>query len=128
MQRELAKLIASGLLTMRQLGKQKHYQSNPAAPIHDEILGIVQKTVGLAEPLRVALAPLAKKIIAASVHGSIAKRSDTASSDIDLMIVSDKLSYAEIFAAVERSANQLGPRGKSHRLLPCGTGQTNQGR
>src|SRR6185312_7747973 len=45
-QRELATLVASGLLTMRPIGNQKHYQANPAAPIHGELVGIIQKTVG----------------------------------------------------------------------------------
>ncbi|MBA3487350.1 MAG: transcriptional regulator [Lysobacter sp.] len=107
-QRELARLVASGLLTQRKLGNQKHYQANPAAPIHDELVGIVQKTTGLAEPLRAALAPLADGIVAAFIYGSVAKRRDTAASDIDLMIVSETLTYAEVFGAVEAASAQLG--------------------
>lgn len=61
-QRELAKLTASGLLTMRPIGNQKHYQANPAAPIHAELVGIVQKTVGLADVLREALDPLTERL------------------------------------------------------------------
>jgi predicted nucleotidyltransferase len=53
--------------------------------------------MGLAEPLRQALAPLAPRIRAAFVYGSVAKRQDTASSDIDLMIVSDELTYPDVF-------------------------------
>src|SRR5690242_19928896 len=93
-QRELAKLTASGLLTVRPIGNQKHYQANPAAPIHGELVAILQKTVGLAEPLRDALQPLAKRIALAFVFGSVAKGSDTARSDIDLMVVSAHLGYA----------------------------------
>ncbi|MGB9429435.1 MAG: transcriptional regulator [Gammaproteobacteria bacterium] len=107
-QRELAALTASGLLTMRQIGNQKHYQANPDAPIYNELVGILQKTVGLAEPLREALAPLAGKISVAFVYGSIAKRSDTASSDIDLMIVSDKLNYADTILALQPAAEKVG--------------------
>jgi predicted nucleotidyltransferase len=107
-QRELAKLVTSGLLTMRPIGNQKHYQANPAAPIHGELVGILQKTVGLAEPLRKALQPLAKKIVAAFVYGSIAKRSDTARSDIDLMVVSGKLGYADALGALAGVEEKLG--------------------
>lgn len=107
-QRELARLVGSGLLTQRKLGNQKHYQANPAAPIYAELVGIVQKTTGLAEPLREALAPLADGITAAFIYGSVAKRSDNAASDIDLMIVSETLGYAEVFGAVEAAAAQLG--------------------
>jgi len=61
-QRELARLAASGLVTVSRVGNQKHYQANPDSPIHAELCGIAMKTVGLAEPLRVALAPLAGQI------------------------------------------------------------------
>ena len=107
-QRELARLAASGLVTVSAVGTQKHYQANPAAPIYAELCGIAQKTVGLAEPLREALAPLARKIKAAFVYGSVAKRQDTAASDVDLMLISDSLTYADIFAALEAVGVTLG--------------------
>lgn len=107
-QRELARLAQSGLVTVRPVGNQKHYQANPDAPIYAELCGIAQKTVGLAEPLREAMAPLAKKITAAFVYGSVAKRQDTAASDIDLMLISDKLSYADVFAVLEEVGTRLG--------------------
>ncbi|WP_399682945.1 nucleotidyltransferase domain-containing protein [Xenophilus sp.] len=107
-QRELARLAQSGLVTVQQSGRQKYYQANPQAPIYEELHGIVQKTVGLAGPLRAALAPLAGRIHAAFVFGSVAKRQDTASSDVDLMVVSDELSYADLFGALESVGRQLG--------------------
>ncbi len=85
-QRELKRLDESGLVTVTRLGNQKHYQANPESPIFAELCGIVQKTVGLAEPLREVLLPFADNITAAFVFGSVAKRSDTAGSDIDLLI------------------------------------------
>lgn len=81
-QRELARLAQSGLVTVRPVGNQKHYQANPDSPIYAELCGIARKTVGLAEPLRAALAPMAARIKAAFVFGSVAKQQDTASSDI----------------------------------------------
>ena len=107
-QRELARLAQSGLVTARAVGNQKHYQANPQAPIYAELCSIVQKTVGLAEPLREALAPLASRIHAAFVFGSVAKREDTASSDIDLMLVSDDLTYPDLYAALESVSQRLG--------------------
>lgn len=107
-QRELAKLASSGLVTVRTIGNQKHYQANPHAPIFDELKGIVDKTFGLAEPLRQALVALSKKISAAFVFGSVAKKSDTTSSDIDLMVVSDDLEYPDLFAALESVSAALG--------------------
>lgn len=100
-QRELARLEQSGLVTVRRLGTQKHYQANPDSPLFVELCAIARKTVGLAEPLREALAPLVKEIAAAFVYGSVAKRQDTAASDIDLLVVSDSLTYADVFGALE---------------------------
>ena len=107
-QRELARLTRSGLVKVRPVGNQRHYQANPDSPLFTELCSIVQKTVGLAEPLREALQPLAAQIRAAFVFGSVAKRQDVATSDIDLLVVSDALSYAELFAAVEAAGARLG--------------------
>lgn len=106
-QREVARLAGSGLLTMEKVGNQKHYRANPDAPIHDELVAIVQKTFGLATPLRDALAPLADRIRAAFIFGSVARRGDTASSDIDLVVLSDTLTYAELMAVLHPAGELL---------------------
>ncbi|HUK22874.1 MAG TPA: winged helix-turn-helix domain-containing protein, partial [Gemmatimonadales bacterium] len=59
-QREIARLEKSGLITMRRSGVQKHYQANPKSPLFQELRSIARKTVALAEPLRAALSPLGK--------------------------------------------------------------------
>lgn len=107
-QRELMRLEDSGLVTVSRIGTQKHYQANPKSPIFSELCAIAQKTVGLAEPLREALNPLAKRITAAFVYGSVAKKRDTATSDIDLMVISAKITYADIFAVLEEVSARLG--------------------
>lgn len=107
-QRELADLAAAGLLKVSSRGNQKHYQANPAAPVFGELRGLVLKTFGLADVLRNALAPLASKIAFAFIFGSVAKGEDTAGSDIDVMIVSDSLGYADVFGALEPAAITLG--------------------
>lgn len=107
-QRELARLEESGLVVSRRIGHQKHYQANAASPLFPELRNIVLKTVGLAEPLRDALKPIASAIRAAFIYGSVAKATDQASSDIDLMIVSDSLTYGEVFGALERVTRTVG--------------------
>ena len=107
-QRELARLAQSGLVTVTRMGTQKHYQANPKSPIFAELCAITQKTVGLALPLREALAPLASRITAAFVFGSVAKRRDTAASDIDVLVLSDTVDYADIFAALQSVEAKLG--------------------
>jgi predicted nucleotidyltransferase len=106
-QRELARLAGSGLVTVKMVGNQKHYQANPEAPIFSELCGIAMKTVGLAEPLRDALMPLAEHIACAFVFGSVAKRGDTATSDIDIMVIADDLDYADVFAALQSAEARL---------------------
>ena len=107
-QRELARLAQSGLVTLKPVGNQKHYQANPESPIFEELCGITRKTVGLAEPLRQALAPLASQIQAAFVYGSIAKKQDSARSDIDLMLVSDTLTFGDTYLALDDASRRLG--------------------
>jgi predicted nucleotidyltransferase len=80
------------------------------SPLFTELRNIVLKTVGLADPLRDALKPVSSAIRAAFVYGSVAKAADQAGSDIDLMIVSDSLSYGEVFGAIERVSRMLGRR------------------
>lgn len=107
-QRELADLAASGVLTVHKQGNQKHYQANTAAPVYAELRGLVLKTMGLADVLRAALAPLAPRIEHAFVYGSVAKQQDTAASDVDLLIVSADLGYGEVMAALEPAIQTLG--------------------
>jgi predicted nucleotidyltransferase len=109
-QRELERLSRSGLVTVRAVGNQKHYQANPDSPLYAELCGIALKTTGLAEPLREALRPLESQIRAAFVYGSVAKRQESANSDIDLMVISDELSYADMFSALELAGERLGRR------------------
>jgi predicted nucleotidyltransferase len=107
-QRELARLEASGLVTVTRVGKQKHYQANAAAPVFEELRALVLKTFGLGDVLRTAMAPLSPRIRAAFVYGSIAKGEDTATSDVDLMVVGDDITYGGLFAALEGASAALG--------------------
>ena len=107
-QRELADMSAAGLLTVRKQGNQKHYQANADAPVFAELRGLVLKTMGVADVLRAALAPLAAQIEQAFVYGSVARQQDTAHSDVDLMVVSRGLSYGELFGALEAATQTLG--------------------
>jgi predicted nucleotidyltransferase len=107
-QRELARLEESGLVTTRRVGHQRHFQANPESPLFSELQAIILKTVGLAEPLRAALAPFSAGIRAAFVYGSVAKETDRSHSDIDLMVISESLTYGEVFGALEPVTRTLG--------------------
>ena len=98
--RLLTRLAEAGLVSVDRVGNQKYYQANRASPVFDELHGLIVKTSGLVGPLRAALAPLAERIRAAFVYGSIAKGTDRAPSDIDVMIISDDVDYTELFSAL----------------------------
>lgn len=98
--RLLTRLADAGLVSVDRIGNQKYYQANRASPVFDELHGLIVKTSGLVGPLRAALAPLAERIPAAFVYGSIAKGTDGAASDIDVMVISDDVDYTELFSAL----------------------------
>ena len=108
LQRELAKLVSADLVTVTPIGNQKHYQANAAAPIFAELRGIVMKTLGLADVLRTALNAVSDRIELAFVFGSVAKGTDIATSDIDLMVVTETLTYADLFEGLAAAEQVLG--------------------
>ena len=107
-QRELARLEASGLVTVYRIGNQKHYQANRAAPIFEELRGIVLKTFGAVDVLRAALTSLWPLVEVAFIYGSLARGTEHAGSDIDLMVIGLLPSNAELLEALLPAQAQLG--------------------
>lgn len=105
--RQVGRLADVGLVTVTNVGNQKHYQANRESPVFRELHGVIVKTVGLTEPLRQALKGKVPAIRAAFVYGSVAKGSDKARSDIDLMVISDSLRYADLFEALQKAEATL---------------------
>lgn len=99
--RQLARFADARLVTVNRSGNQKHYQTSCESPVFAELHGLVIKTVGLIEPLRDALAGLQSEIRAAFVYGSAASGADHAGSDIDVLIISDTLTYPDVFEALQ---------------------------
>ncbi len=66
------------------------------------------KPLGSRNVLQEALAPIISQIHIAFIYGSIAKQEDTAHSDIDLMLISDNLTYADLFKLLEEAQAHLG--------------------
>ena len=105
--RLLTRLADAGLVIVSRSGNQKHYQANRQRPVFTELHHLIVKTVGIVDPVRRALAPFAKQIVAAFVYGSVAKRTETAASDIDLMVISDSVSYADLFKTLQATERVL---------------------
>lgn len=106
-QRELKRLVASGLVTVSPIGNQKHFQANPASPIFEELQSLVVKTVGLADPIRASLEPISSRIGLALIYGSVASGRDTAASDVDLLVVADGLTLEELYRELATAENAL---------------------
>lgn len=105
--RELSRLQRSGLVSVQRIGNQKHYRANHESPIFRELQSLVLKTVGLAEPLVESLKQYTDRIKAAFVYGSVAKGTDTARSDIDLMVVGEDLDYSKLYAELQKAETRL---------------------
>ncbi len=103
--KELAKLAAIGLLLRKTQGNQVRYQANQQCPVFPELAGLLRKTTGAAEILAAALLPLAPPL--ALIFGSIASGTETASSDIDLLIIGD-IGFAEVVRATHPAQAELG--------------------
>src|SRR6266542_721903 len=71
--RELNRLANAAVLIRKPVGNQVHFQANIRCPLYDDLRNLRKKTVGTVDVLRETLAPLADKIHAAFVYGSIAR-------------------------------------------------------
>ena len=117
-ERELSRLQRSGLVSVERVGNQKHYRANRQSPVFEELQGLVLKTVALTESLKKSLEPHSGTIKTAFVYGSVAKGTDTARSDIDLMVIGDDLNYFELYAALQNVESTLDRRVSPMFLSP----------
>ena len=107
-QRELNRLADAGLLESRAVGNMRQFQANPLAPVFNELVALTRKTMGTVPVLQKALSSLLPDLIAAWVYGSVAKQSDKARSDIDVMLVGADLTLSRVLATLEPAEAQLG--------------------
>jgi len=105
--RELDRMLKAGLLSMRKIGNQHHYQANSGCPIYSELLGIVKKTFGTMDVVNLALSPLAHHIDWAFIFGSVASGKENAESDIDLMVIGN-VSFSDVVSALYTAQEKLG--------------------
>jgi len=106
-QREVGELSEAGLLTRSRRGRQVFYQANRSTPVFAELRGLLEKTIGLPEVLRAALAPLADRIEAAALFGSVVAGTSGPTSDIDLLVVGSA-EFAEVTDALAPAEARLG--------------------
>lgn len=105
--RELARFLRVGLVTQRRVGNQVRYQADQNCVVYAELAAMLRKTVGIADMLREALAPLAPEIDAAFIFGSAARGEEGPYSDVDLMLIGD-VSFESVVAAIHEPEQRLG--------------------
>jgi predicted nucleotidyltransferase len=107
-QRELGRLAGAGVLTRSVEGRQTYFQVNRQCPVFQELHGLIRKTFGVAEVMQRGLATLATQIQLAFVYGSAVRGIQGAASDLDVMVVGERVSVDEVVAALSDSERVLG--------------------
>ena len=108
LQRELGKLATAGLVRSEKVGNLRRFQANTESPVYEELAALTRKTLGAQPLLQEALAPMKSKLGLAFIYGSIAKGTDTAKSDIDVMVVGDDLLLSDVLKLLLPVESQLG--------------------
>jgi len=108
LQRELNRLVDAGLIDAHSVGNLRRFQANSQSPVYAELVALTRKTLDTVPVLRDALQPLLPGLQAAWVYGSVAKQTDTARSDIDVMLVGHDLLLSRVLVALEPAQLQLG--------------------
>jgi predicted nucleotidyltransferase len=108
LQRELKRLETSGLIDAQAVGNLRRFQANPHSPVYAELLALTRKALGMVPLLREALQPLQPDLQSAWIYGSVAKQTDTARSDIDVMVVGIDLLLSKVLACLEPAEALLG--------------------
>ncbi len=100
LQREVNRLAAAGLVIERRIGNVRQLQANRDSPLYPEISSLVQKTLGISSVLHAALLSLKGSVQFAALFGSTAKGLDHSASDIDVLVVSNQLSFTQLMTAL----------------------------
>jgi len=108
LQQELKSLTEAGLVNAERVGNLRRFRANPNSPVYAELVSLTRKTVGLKWPLARALAPLRAQLTGAWIYGSVAQQSDSAGSDVDLMLVGESLLLSEVLACLTPAEAELG--------------------
>ena len=108
LQQELKRLTEAGVVSSTRTGNLRLFQVNPASPLFPELLSLTRKTCGVPAMLAQCLAPLQGRLAHAWVYGSVAKQEDTSASDVDVLLVGNDLTLAEVLELLQPAEAALG--------------------
>ncbi len=110
LQREVKRLHVAGLVVEERIGNLRRVKANPASPMFTDLANLVRKTMGVVPAVADALQPLASRLQLALVFGSVAKGTEHAGSDVDVLLVSGNVQLSEALGLLLPLEGQLGRR------------------
>ena len=99
MAKELGLLHQAEILDRYTVGNQAQFSANARHPVFSELSALLRKTVGLADVLAAALAPLEGRLRIAFVFGSVARGEEHGASDVDVVVIGE-VDFAEVTKAL----------------------------
>ena len=110
LQREVKRLHVAGLVVDERIGNLRRVKANTQSPIFQDLANLVRKTMGIVPAVSSALAPIEHRVQLAMIFGSVAKGTEHASSDIDVLLVSESLKLTDVLKLLLPLEEQLGRR------------------
>lgn len=104
-QKDINKLVESGILISEYRAKSRFFKLNKKHPLYKELRSIFLKTVGAVGKLKEALSKI-ENIKIAFIFGSYAKGKEDSFSDIDLMIIGNP-NEDELISEISKLENKL---------------------
>ncbi len=105
--RELRQFASAGLLSEKRIGGHRLFVPNAEHPVYADLCSVARKLFGAPAALRDALMPFETEIEQAYIFGSMAKRTESAESDIDVLVVGT-CAYGALLGALQPLEATLG--------------------
>jgi hypothetical protein len=120
LQREVKRLHVAGLVVEERIGNLRRVKANPNNPVFADLANLVRKTMGTIPAIANALQPLASHLQVALVFGSVAKGTEHAASDVDVLPLEEQLGRrieVKLYTPAEFSARRAEAGSVIQRIL-----------
>jgi hypothetical protein len=107
-QRELARLVAAGLVTLCRAGNRKLYQANRRSLAFHALRALVHQALAVPGAIAAALEPVRSDVELALLYEPASSAADDCAAALDLLVVSDVLSPDTVGALLAPVQAQLG--------------------
>lgn len=107
LQRELSTFAYNGLLLRKRDGGRIYFKAATNSPLFPSLRELLEKSLGPAEAIREAIAPLQERIEIAFIYGSVAKNEEHAASDVDILFIGD-LGLADLVKVLKPLERKFG--------------------